>query len=342
MASDPKAASAVTRADVAEKVSHFLLPPSTSALSQAPHLARSPALNRTTGVVDKERVVRRDKNYISFNEIVYELKRSGGDHRRVAVPLPGPVPSFGIILYHCQKPIRDLYTGLLSPTAAALVARYHGSSIFYLVMQRRATIEYTTLILGNWRFRDLHTLFSLLTPSERERVVNHSFGELWDDLMSGSDAKQREYSEKRFSLLAPRLRDLVSLTRSNTRHPEIMFPKGRTNPGENELEAAKREFREETDVAIDECVVVPIEPFTELYRGSNGVLYSTKFFMMRCPWLPKRTVPKGHEASSVFWVSPRKTEGVRSVDNLDFSTRRRQLLESVHNSIVEYEKGTEY
>ena len=68
--------------------------------------------------------------------------------------------SYGIILFHI-----DL-----------------NDKLWYLIAQRRDTIEYTDFLRGRYSYLNLAAYFRLMTPTERGRLSKYTFNELWDDL----------------------------------------------------------------------------------------------------------------------------------------------------------------
>ena len=61
--------------------------------------------------------------------------------------------------------------------------------------------------------------------------------------------------------------------------PEWGFPKGKKDPNEDELDCAKREFKEETDFNNDEYTLLKMNPINELFMGSNKIKYKNKYYI---------------------------------------------------------------
>jgi hypothetical protein len=66
-----------------------------------------------------------------------------------------------------------------------------------------------------------------------------------------------------------------------------IFPKGRMNYNENEIECALREFEEETCISSNTIMIVDRNyKFEEIYIGSNNILYKTVYFTAYIPFIP--------------------------------------------------------
>jgi len=174
-----------------------------------------------------------------------------------------PITSYGIVLFYLDE----------------------NGVIWYLLAQRRDSIEYVNYVRGIYSHANLNMYFKLMTPDERHRLRNYTFDELWDDLWINHDNRfyrdGKEKAKLKFQANLKEMHKLLSNTVSFREEPSWCFPKGRKNNWENEVECAFREFREETRLTIDYLNLINILPSREVFRGSNGKVYSTVYYIAR-------------------------------------------------------------
>jgi 8-oxo-dGTP pyrophosphatase MutT (NUDIX family) len=181
-----------------------------------------------------------------------------------------------------SKPNKKSFT-----TSYGLVLFYIDSydKIWYLIAQRRDTIEYTDFLRGRYSYPNLTSYFRLMTPSERERLQKYTFDELWDDLWLNHDSnyfrEMRAKAHARYKTNFETMDKLLKTTVSFVSEPRWGFPKGRKNHGETDLECAFREFKEETRMSVDYLNLLNIPPSIETFKGSNGKMYSTVYYIAR-------------------------------------------------------------
>jgi len=172
-----------------------------------------------------------------------------------------PIKSYGIVLFYVDN----------------------NNIIWYLLAQRRDTIEYVNYIRGIYSPAYLETYFKLLTPDERYRLCVYTFDELWDDLWINHDTHYykdgKQKAKAKFQANIEVMHKLLKNTTSFRDEPSWCFPKGRKHTWENDVECAFREFREETKLKIDYLNLINILPSKEVFRGSNGKMYSTIYYI---------------------------------------------------------------
>lgn len=173
-----------------------------------------------------------------------------------------PITSYGIILFT----VKD-------------------SELHYLICQRRDSIEYTDFIRGRYSRHHLKTYISLMTAEERYRILNYNFDELWYDLWVNHGSKLYKEifpkAKSRFLQNYARVKELIASTESLVREPIWGFPKGKQNSRETEIQCAVREFKEESRLHIDHKNILNMPPAIELFKGSNGKMYSTFYYIAR-------------------------------------------------------------
>lgn len=185
-----------------------------------------------------------------------------------------PVASYGIVLFYVDK----------------------NNIIWYLLAQRRDTIEYVNYLRGIYSPYHLNTYFKLMTPSERYRLEHFPFDKLWDDLWINHDNRYyRDGKEKariKYEAATSVMKKTLQETESYRTEPGWCFPKGRKNPWETDVECAFREFKEETKLNISYRNLINITPLKEVFRGSNGKMYATIYYVAQSEQkLPIHKIP---------------------------------------------------
>ena len=109
---------------------------------------------------------------------------------------------------------------------------------------------------------------------------------------------------------------------------------------ETEVECAFREFREETRMSQRDIHLFTIKPFIEVFRGSNGKMYSTHYFVAYCgePIEIKKISIDGVRTSKETVseeINDLKWENLQDTRKR-LNSRRQKLLEEVHNIIISF------
>jgi len=155
---------------------------------------------------------------------------------------------------------------------------------YFLLYQRRDSYEYMDFLRGIWNTdHDVKNLFSLMSMEERQRIRDYTFKELWDDLwVTHTIPIYKDFTrcEKKYQSIKERIPKLLNTTSTNIIEPPWGFPKGRKNSNEKHLDAAVREFTEETNISIPDYKLFDIQPVIERFVGSNGKYYNTVYFII--------------------------------------------------------------
>ena len=174
-----------------------------------------------------------------------------------------PITSFGLILFHKDS----------------------NGDVKFIVQQRRDTFEYMDFIRGLWRSEfQIKSLLSRMTPSERLRIKNYSFQELWDDLFIQTNSKiytdLHPKAKKKYSYIQNTIADLVDSTQTHVTEQPWGFPKGKkAHPDESEIECAIRETEEETRIHRSSFIVYPEIKIHEEFVGTNSKKYETFYYL---------------------------------------------------------------
>ena len=170
--------------------------------------------------------------------------------------------------------------------------------IEYLLIRRKNSLNYVEFLRGKYDIYNLDYLiksFNLITTNEKNLIKNNDFKYLWNELWGNStNIDNNEYKEsmEKFNLLKNgfvlkknEINIYISLDKimNNTTYcyyePEWGFPKGRRNNKEKNIECAKREFEEETNIRDNEINVINMSPLEETYIASNGLKYKHIYYV---------------------------------------------------------------
>lgn len=158
-----------------------------------------------------------------------------------------------------------------------------------------------------------------MTNDEKARLVTLPFSKLWEDLWSIPEQEsnnkiertdscdsiysrlsvsrnvdtyktEEQNSRNKFESLKIgiytktenyNLEELVNMTEHKWTEAEWGFPKGRRNYQERDYDCAIREFCEETGYSVDNMIAIKnIQPFEEIFTGSNYKSYKHKYYLM--------------------------------------------------------------
>ena len=169
-----------------------------------------------------------------------------------------------------------------------IIQDYFDKIIFLLII-RKHSLGYLEFIRGKYKTDDelkIMSLLKIMTPIEKEKILNSTFDILWTDIWrktSYMQIYQTEYtrSKKKFNLLkhSNKLNELIKKTTLKFLTPEWGFPKGRRSNNENNITTAIREFKEESGLKNEEFILINnIKPFEEIFFGSNGIKYKHIYY----------------------------------------------------------------
>ena len=162
------------------------------------------------------------------------------------------------------------------------------------LVQRRLTYAYNEFISGNYQMKDLIALLNRMTVDERVIIKSLNFGYIWfhafqydPNNTATKMAHKNNYNncEKIFHrnfILKGNGKNLINAiekTRYNNITRNWSLPKGhKINENECDLEAAIREFREETQIPISDIRLIPNCLTNYSFIGDNGVKYKYIYY----------------------------------------------------------------
>jgi ADP-ribose pyrophosphatase YjhB (NUDIX family) len=167
----------------------------------------------------------------------------------------------------------------------------------FLMIQRKHTLGYSEFIRGRYRpdnVDGIGFLFQQMTQNEIDKIGKLTFDELWDDFWMDPSKKKNfvdeyEQSKENFNMLKTNDGDMLDLNLNfyithitpTWQTAESCFPKGRRNIKEENIECAKREFREESGISEDKYMLLDkiFKPLQEDFLGTDGKRYRHIYYI---------------------------------------------------------------
>jgi len=247
-------------------------------------------------------------------------------------------------LYHqCKLPI----------TSSGVIAfRINNKDeIQYLMICRKDTLGYIDFLRGKYNMYDLqymNEMINQMTISEKNKLLNHDFDYLWNDLWGSFNVtkykNEESNSRDKFNQLKAgytlfnnevSLSSMIENSTTQWIEPEWGFPKGRRNYQEKDYACALREFEEETGYSSTTLQNINnITPFEEIFTGSNYKSYKHKYYLAFMNYSDSdiKTVHQDSEVSKIEWRTYNECIGLIRNYNLE----KKQILSSIHEIITSY------
>lgn len=275
---------------------------------------------------------------------------------------PYPKSSYGIIPF---KTKRKLYFN----EAPTNIPSFIKDNIFIGMIRRRFTFSYVDFLRGIYKKYDYDKLKNLVlyfTPNERDKILHHTFGELWRELWLHDENVEKNnefyHCERKFNLWKegvstkalnghwsvdfPKqnnitLVDMFKTFPAKYNSPEWGFPKGKKNLNENEIQCAKREFGEETGLPINSVRLIREFPILEeVFLGENEVVYRHFYFVGKCARntelkMDYENVHQKSEIGDIKWVNYNQAISLLR----DYHESKRKIIWSFYHQITQYFYG---
>ena len=194
----------------------------------------------------------------------------------------------GHLFNQCKMPI----------TSIGIVAFKKESNVLkYLMICRKDSLGYIEFLRGKYPLYNkeyIQTLIDEMTVHEKEKLISNSFEKLWKslwgDFIGIQYRSEEKHAKEKFTQIQRGIQiysegtyDLVSLVKESLTQwhtPEWGFPKGRRNYQETDITCAYREFNEETGYMKEDLdMITNIQPFEEIFIGSNYKSYKHKYYL---------------------------------------------------------------
>ena len=242
----------------------------------------------------------------------------------------------GHVLRNCLEPIISLGIVLYYKDA---------SNLRFLMIRRKFSLGFMDFILGKYSINNLeyiYRIFNEMTINEKIRISTETFDQLWysidyncvdNDNNYMTDEMRKKFendyliSKKKFLLIRNgyinkynqyiHLHQVIKKCKYNWLEQEWEFPKGKRKMNESNLDAAIREFREETNFSEDNLdIILSDQPIIEKYFGSNNKKYKHIYYIARANQfqdynISNFTEHQTIEISNIRWMS--YSEAMRSI-----------------------------
>ena len=200
-----------------------------------------------------------------------------------------PIISLGIILYHKDE---------------------QPNNVKFLMIRRKFSLGFMDFIMGKYNIHNLdylNRIFNEMTIEEKVKILNLTFEKLWftidyncvdfssptlsDELRRKIDLDYNT-SKRKFYLIKNgfinknneyvNLNEIIHKSRHNWLEQEWEFPKGKRKMNESNLDAAIREFTEETEYSVDNIdIILSDYQLIEKYYGSNNKKYKHIYYIAK-------------------------------------------------------------
>lgn len=205
-----------------------------------------------------------------------------------------PCISVGIICFKLNKTIYKTFLQNLSITSyydlSNLILNnihlfnHYNDMIEFMLVKRRHSLNYIEFIRGKYDPYDVEqvrNMFSLMSTHEVDMIKSQEFDHLWENLWM-KNAHNKKYmaefnqSKEHFNMLKQNSMDIFI---SEYKDTEWEIPKGRKKTNEKNIECAVREFKEETNIAQDDYVLMRcVDPIHDNFIGTNSKKYRHIFY----------------------------------------------------------------
>lgn len=215
----------------------------------------------------------------------------------------------------------------------------------YIMIQRKDSLCFMEFIRGKYEpsnIKYIKDLFRNMTASERGLILTSSFEDLWNQVWFQPFIPRhtQEFTDAKRKFDSLNTREIIDTTTSPYLEPEWGFPKGRRRLREDDVDCGIREFCEETCYRKDDVRLrKDIQPFEEIFYGTNQVLYRHVYYVAQL-------VGVGNEKSMI--VDPNNINQAREVRQVawfpadgvmhrirNHNRERKALFRSAHSVITQ-------
>jgi 8-oxo-dGTP pyrophosphatase MutT (NUDIX family) len=239
-----------------------------------------------------------------------------------------PIMSFGIICYKIEN-----------------------GEIKYVMIQRKDSLSFMEFVRGKYNQNDFHyikQLIDYMTENEKILLLENSFDTIWNYTWCQSSQSNfkhtKEYieSKSKFDYVINNINFINILKSNNSKcnylEQEWGFPKGRKKIRESDIDCARREFCEETQLHDDDIQINnDIYPFQEIFFGTNNILYKHVYYIAKIVkekskiFLDNNCLEQIREVRDIRWLSYADVLSHIKYHNVE----RIEIFKKVHNIINE-------
>ena len=178
----------------------------------------------------------------------------------------------------------------------------------------------------------INKLLNEMTDYEINCIMTMTYKDLWS--MIHKLPCPFRY-EKTFNKIIKNIKSkYYNISNNRYRTPEWEFPKGKKkDDNESDIETAKREFKEETNLNDGDFIVYDnIKPIVENYTGTDGYFYSYFYYIALIKPSVNITTNKTFETDKIgFYSYDTAFSNIRP-----YNTERKQILKCVFDDIVNW------
>ena len=163
--------------------------------------------------------------------------------------------------------------------------------IKFLLISRKVSLGYIEFMRGRYNTNNLDSIVNLykqMYPTEIENLNNKTFTELWIEIWQIDNLElDNEYiqSKNKYDIIKKNtyLDYCNNNIKSSYSNHEWGFPKGRRSYYESNIECAKREFIEESNLKNEDFNLLEnLEPLVENLTGTNKKNYKHIYYLAFC------------------------------------------------------------
>lgn len=228
------------------------------------------------------------------------------------------------------------------------------NNIEFLLIRRRHTLGFIDFMRGKYTIHDkeyIINMFKQMTKQEKYNIQNMSFGELWQEIW-GVEPLSTQYKNEEI-ISKDKLKTLKSGVNVNGNVYDINniielsnlyelweeaewgFPKGRRNFKERDYECGIREFCEETGYnESDLNVIQNMNPYEEIFTGSNYKSYKHKYYLTYIPYNKTKDITsfEKSEVSKMDWFTYEECLKLIRTYNIE----KKNLLTNIYHLLNKY------
>lgn len=244
---------------------------------------------------------------------------------------------------NCGK-IGHLYKNCKNPIISygIMLFKYVNNKLFLLLIQRKDSISYIEFIRGKYSITNtskLLTILSNITKQELNNILSHNFDYLWNSLWSSNlntaSAKkfEKEYASslRKFNFIKSHtntinIYDILTVLKINYNDTEWGIPKGRRNLNESDIDVAKREFEEETNIQLLQYEILDyISPIRERFIGTNNIKYDHIYYIAICknniiPYIDKTNINQIIEIKNINFFT--KEDAIKNIRKYEIEKKK--------------------
>ena len=268
-----------------------------------------------------------------------------------------PIVSYGVIAFRIATLIdnEESLTQSVNMTSPIESSLSHFSTengkLEYLMIRRKDTLGFIDFMRGKYSIYNKEYILNMInqmTNDEKLKLKRDPFSKLWRELWGGDSGDQEMYkseehnSKTKFELLRSgiysrtdfyNLEELLDSTPPVWTEPEWGFPKGRRNYQERDCDCAIREFCEETGYNANQLIIINnLQPFEEIFTGSNYKSYKHKYYVMYIPYeesLLDRKLQASEVSASAWLTAEQCAQTIRS-----YNVEKIRVVSSVNNMLM--------